>query len=80
VDAALRHDPERVLLERLDTVHGSTALGWCCHGSRHCRNPRGDYPAVARLLMDAGARPGPNLKDAAPEVLAVIRERGGRGE
>ena len=73
VEVALRHDPDGALLERGDPVHGSTPLGWCCHGSRHCRNPRGDYAAVARLLLAAGARPGPNLDDAAPEVLAVLR-------
>jgi hypothetical protein len=54
-------------------VHHSTPLGWCCHGARHCANSDGDYPAVARLLLDAGARPGPNLEDAPADVLAVIR-------
>jgi len=74
VEAALRHEGVRALIERRDPVHESTALGWCCHGARHCANPDGDYPAVARLLLDAGARPGPNLQDAPPSVLSVIRE------
>ena len=73
VELALRHDRVRALLEDRDTVHGSTPLGWCCHGARHGRIAGGDYPAVARLLLDAGARPGPNLKDATEDVLAVIR-------
>jgi hypothetical protein len=61
------------LIERRDPVHGSTPLGWCCHGARHCRNPSGDYPAVARLLLEADAQPGPNLNDAPADVLAAIR-------
>lgn len=76
VKAALRYETVRTLLEVPDPVHGSTPLGWCCHGARHSRNRAGDYPAVARLLLDAGARPGPNIGDAPPEVLAVMRERG----
>lgn len=76
VEVALRHDRVRELVERRDPNHGSTALGWCCHGSRYRGNPAGDYPRVARLLLDAGAEPGPNLRDATEEVLAVIRARG----
>lgn len=73
VEAALRHPGARALIERRDAVHGSTPLGWCCHGACYGRNPEGDYPAVARLLLHAGARPGPNLDDAPADVLAVIR-------
>lgn len=76
VEAALRHPGGRALVDRVDTVHGSTPLGWCCHGARHCANPGGDYPAVARLLLAAGARPGPNLDDAPEAVLAVIHAHG----
>jgi ankyrin repeat protein len=76
VEAALRHPGARGLIEARDGVHGSTPLGWCCHGARHSRNSAGAYPAVARLLLEAGARPGPNLEDAPPDVLAVIRSRG----
>jgi hypothetical protein len=75
VEIALRYGSVRALIEVRDPVHGSTPLGWCCHGARYCVNQAGDYPAVARLLLDAGARPGPNLKDAPDEVLAVIRDR-----
>ncbi|MBM4185057.1 MAG: hypothetical protein FJ207_12720 [Gemmatimonadetes bacterium] len=73
VEVALRHENVRALIERRDAVHGSTPLGWCCHGARHARNAAGDYPKVARLLLEAGAKPGPNLGDAPAEVLAVIR-------
>jgi hypothetical protein len=73
MDAALRHTPVRELIETRDPVHNSSPLGWCCHGARYCSNPEGDYPAVARLLLEAGAKPGPNLNDAPADVLAVIR-------
>jgi hypothetical protein len=73
IETALRHCGVRELLEVRDRVHGSTPLGWCCHGARYCASPRGDHAAVARLLLEAGARPGPNLDDAPEKVLAVIR-------
>ena len=68
---------QRALIELRDKVHHSTPLGWCCHGAAFNRNEKGDYPRVARLLLEAGARPGPNLSDAPEPVLAVIREFGG---
>jgi hypothetical protein len=77
VEAALRHDRVRALIESRDAVHDSTPLGWCCHGAGHRRNRAGDYPSVARMLLAAGARPGPNLSDAPDEVLAVLRMHGG---
>lgn len=79
VEVALRHERVRTLIERRDPVHGSTPLGWCCHGSRFRGNASGDYPRVARLLLDAGAHPGPNLGDATEDVLAVLRQRGPGG-
>lgn len=72
VEAALRHPAVRALVEDRDPVHDSMPLGWCCHGAVHCRNPRGDYPAVATLLLEAGARPGPGCEDAPAEVRAAI--------
>jgi len=77
VEVALGHEGVRALVERRDPTHGSTPLGWCCHGARHCANPSGDYARVARILLDFGARPGPNLKDAPEDVLAVIRAHPG---
>jgi ankyrin repeat protein len=76
VEAGLRHDGVRRLLEDRDPTHGSTALGWCFHGARYCRNSEGDYAAVARLLIAAGARLGPNAGDAPPELLAMARSMG----
>lgn len=72
VAVILRHPAARSLVERRDPTYHSTPLGWCCHGSRHCGNPDRDHPEVARLLLEAGARPGPNLDDATPAVRAVI--------
>jgi len=81
IEVALRHDGVRRQIERKDATHGSTPLGWCCHGARHGRNRAGDYPRVARLLLEAGAVPGPNLDDAPEAVLAAIRayQAGHRG-
>jgi hypothetical protein len=73
VEAALQYVAVRALLEDRDTSHGSTPLGWCFHGAAHRRNPAGDYPAVARMLLEAGARIGPNAGDAPPELLALAR-------
>lgn len=74
VETALRYDSVRSLIEDRDTSHHSTPLGWCFHGACHRRNPDGDYAAVARRLLEAGARIGPNLNDAPPELLALVRE------
>jgi hypothetical protein len=45
------------------------------HGSRHCRNPQGNYPGIAAALLAAGAKVGPNLQDATSEVMAAVRSR-----
>jgi ankyrin repeat protein len=76
VEVILRHPGGRATLERRDPTHGGTPLDWCCHGSRNCGNRDADYPAVARLLLEAGARPGANLDDAVPEVRKVIEAWG----
>ena len=73
VDLLLKDPRSMLLLEDRDPTHGSTPLGWCCHGARHSHNAAGDHQGVAELLLKAGARPGPNLSDAPEAVLAVIR-------
>jgi ankyrin repeat protein len=73
VDLILKDPRSMLLLEDTDPTHGSTPLGWCCHGARYARNFASDHPGVAELLLKAGARPGPNLSDAPEAVLAVIR-------
>lgn len=71
VETVLRDPAGRALVNRRDPVHDSTPLGWCCHGALNCRNPRGDYPAVARLLVAAGAEVDGSL-EAPPEVRAEL--------
>ncbi len=76
VDLILAHpavaDRRAELVSVTDPAYGSTPLGWCCHGSSVRRHPAGDYPAVARLLVAAGAVVGPNLSDATPAVRAAL--------
>ncbi len=76
-------DLVQLLLERgapltvEDWQFHSTPPGWFGHGVRNCGEPGADYPAVARLLLDAGATLRPEhvpTGDAA--VDAVLRERG----
>lgn len=59
VRAILRHARGRALVNVRDATFGGTPLGWCRHGSENRCNPGGDYAAVARLLLDAGAVPDP---------------------
>jgi ankyrin repeat protein len=72
VAVVLRHPGGRALIEERDPTHGGKPLGWCCHGSLHCGDPRSDHAAVARMLLDAGARPDNGPVDATPPVRAVI--------
>jgi ankyrin repeat protein len=64
VRAILRHTRGRALVHVRDATFGGTPLGWCWHGSENCGNPSGDYAAVARLLLEAGATPDPEWQDA----------------
>ncbi len=57
VAALLEYRDASALLAIKDARYGATPLGWCCHGSLHS-NSGLDHAAVARLLLDAGARPG----------------------
>jgi hypothetical protein len=50
--------------------HG-TPLGWCCHGSLNCHDPRANHAEVARLLIGAGAQIG-GEHEASDAVLLVI--------
>ena len=71
VAAVLRHPDARALVGLKDAHYGATPLGWCCHGSLH-GNRNHDHASVARLLLDAGARPGRDTTNASPAVRAVI--------
>jgi ankyrin repeat protein len=72
VAAILRHPARRALVERRESTHGGVPLDWCCHGSQHRRNPAGDYPAIARMLLEAGSPRPRNLDVASDAVRAVI--------
>lgn len=74
VAAILRHPSARALLTVRDPTYKGTPLGWCLHGSLNRRNPRGDYAAVARLMIDAGAPLDAEVteREMSEEVEAVI--------
>jgi hypothetical protein len=60
-----------------ETEHGGGPLAWALHGSQHSweRNS-GDYPAVTRELLAAGAEiPKPERPlEATEEVLEIIHQ------
>jgi ankyrin repeat protein len=62
----------RDLVAIRDARYNGTPLGWCCHGSRF-GNTNHDHAGVARLLLEAGVRPGPDMSEASPSVEAVIQ-------
>jgi ankyrin repeat protein len=78
VAAILRHPGAKALLEVRDPTYRASPLGWCLHGSLNRRNPRGDYVAVARLLLAAGARVDDDVdgRDASDEVREAIDQGG----
>jgi ankyrin repeat protein len=80
VEAALRSPRVRELLNESDPVHGSSPLGWCCWGACHSGNRMRDHATVARMLLDAGARPVADLESVPEEVATVIREFGKTGD
>ncbi|HTK54309.1 MAG TPA: hypothetical protein VL308_20595 [Gemmatimonadaceae bacterium] len=71
VAALLRHPDAHTLVSIKDAHYSATPLGWCCHGSLH-GNRDHDHAGVARLLLDAGATPGPDTASASPAVQSVI--------
>jgi ankyrin repeat protein len=71
VAAILRHPKRATLVAARDASFNATPLGWCCHGSLHSGKTTANYPDVARLLIDAGARPEPRM-EASPTVQAVL--------
>ena len=82
VEAIVRRPAGVALLEVRDPMHHGTPLVWCAHGSEHRGNPHGEYGAIARRLIAAGARVEPQMLewDGTDEVLAVLEEalNGGR--
>lgn len=71
VAVLLRHRDARELIRLRDARYGATPLGWCCHGSRYGNASR-DHARVAELLLEAGAGPGQDTREASPTVEAVL--------
>jgi ankyrin repeat protein len=71
VAVLLRRRDARELLTIKDSHYGATPLGWCFHGSRF-GNTSHDHAGVAKLLLEAGARPGHGPVEASPAVQAVL--------
>jgi ankyrin repeat protein len=71
VAVLLRRRDARELLTIKDSHYGATPLGWCFHGSRF-GNTSHDHVGIAKLLLEAGARPGPGPVEASPAVEAVL--------
>jgi ankyrin repeat protein len=72
VTALLRRRDAGDLVSIRDARYNATPLGWCCHGSMF-GNTNHDHAGVAKLLLEAGARPGPDMSEASPSVEAVIK-------
>lgn len=70
VEALLRHGDAHALMAIRDSHHGATPLGWCCHGSRS--GAAGQHAHAATLLLEAGARPGSDTREASAPVEAVL--------
>lgn len=74
VTALLRHREASTLVATKDAHYSATPLGWCCHGSLH-GNRNHDHAGVARLLLEAGARRGPDTQNASTAVMEVLSGR-----
>ena len=72
VAALLERPDSRALVALEDAHYKATPLGWCRHGSLHGNTTR-DHPRIARMLLEAGADPGPEESEASPAVEVVLR-------
>lgn len=71
VAVLLRRSDAGDLISIKDSHYGGTPLGWCFHASRF-GNTSHDHAGVAKLLLEAGARPGSGPVEASPSVEAVL--------
>jgi hypothetical protein len=74
VEAILRHERGRRLVNDRDPSYDATPLGWCCHGATYCGNRKADHPRIARLLLDAGAEPPLDISEVPAAVRQAIEE------
>jgi ankyrin repeat protein len=61
-----------VPVNAVDSMYCATPLGWCAHGSLHCRNPTGEYGACAAALLAAGVTV-PEELHGSPEVESALK-------
>jgi hypothetical protein len=73
VAVLLRRADAGELVAIRDARYNATPLGWCCHGSIFGNYGR-DHAGVAKLLLEAGARPEPDRDDASPSVEKVLAD------
>jgi ankyrin repeat protein len=74
VEVLLRHGASLTIE---DSQYHAPPAGWFTHGLHNCGETGGHYPAVARLLIAAGAVfPKGDLPTGNSEVDAVLREHG----
>ncbi len=71
VAVLVRRRDARSLVAIRDAHYSATPLGWCCHGSQN-GNTSHDHAGVAKLLLEAGAQPGPDTSEASPSVEAIL--------
>lgn len=71
--AVLRAPGGAALVAVRDPSYGATPLGWCLHAATNSPHADGDYPAVARALLEAGAVPEPGWEAAPAAIRDVIR-------
>jgi len=77
VAALLRHPALKSMLTIRDGHFDRSPTHWCVHGSANRRNPAGDYPAILRMLFDAGAPLEPEVldfDDAPAEISEIIAQ------
>ena len=72
VAVLLQRPDARALAALEDSHYKATPLGWCRHGSLHGNTTR-DHARIARMLLEAGADPGPDSGEASPSVQAVLK-------
>ena len=73
VKAILASERGRALLSVRDPSHEGTPLDWCCHGASQPEREPAPFAQIARLLLQAGARPVP-LYDRVPTVVRRVVE------